>query len=83
MLPRLVKVWKWRWWILGGLVIVFVIGLLPWISTWLKSQFSCKTKWDFIEKIFIPVVPPATIGFGVWYLDKNAKDRESKRQIDG
>lgn len=71
---------KWRWLILGGLVFVSIIGCWPWITAWLKSQFPGKTKWDYIEKIFIPIAPPAAIGFGVWFLDKSAKDRECQRE---
>ena len=80
--PWLAKVWKWawkcRWLILIGLIAA-VIVCWPGITNWLKLQFPGKSKWDWIEKILIPIASPAAIGFGVYFLDKNAKDRESQR----
>jgi len=73
--------WKWRWWILAGLIAAAaVINWWPGIASWLKTQFPGKTKWDYIEKILIPIASPAVIGFGIWFLDKRAKDRENQRE---
>ena len=84
MRPWLTKVarwgWKWRWWILIGLLAATFIDSWPVITAWLKLQFPGKTKWDWIEKVLIPIAPPAAIGFGVWFLDRNAKDREAQRE---
>ena len=84
MRPRLTRfakwVWKWRWWILIGLLAATIIACWPRVTAWLKSLLPGKTKWDYIEKDLIPIAPPAAIGFGVWFLDKNAKDRESQRE---
>jgi uncharacterized protein YjbI with pentapeptide repeats len=79
----LAKIWKWawkcRWLILIGLIAAAVIVCWPGITNWLKLQLPGKSKWDWIEKILMPIAPPAAIGFGVFFLDKNAKDRESQR----
>jgi uncharacterized protein YjbI with pentapeptide repeats len=74
------RAWKLRWLVLGGLLVVVLIGWHSVIAGWLKMQFPGKTKWDYIEKLFIPIASPAAIGFGVWFLDKNAKVREAQRE---
>jgi hypothetical protein len=67
-------------------LILLVIGAAFFVITWpgisglLKSLFPGKTKWDYLEKILIPVAPPMAIGFGVWYLDKSSKNREKERE---
>ncbi|MFN7677886.1 MAG: hypothetical protein ACK5QW_04730 [Cyanobacteriota bacterium] len=78
------KIWnwanKWRWLILLVISVVFFVIAWPGISGLLKSLFPGKTKWDYLEKILIPVAPPVAIGFGVWYLDKSWKNREKERE---
>lgn len=61
-------------------ITIAVNSIAPWAVSWLKIQYYGKTKWDYLEKILIPVVPPMAIAFGVWFLDKNARSRERHRE---
>jgi uncharacterized protein YjbI with pentapeptide repeats len=82
--PWLVKIRKWvrksLWWVTGSLLILAVFTRWPGIAAWLKTQFPGKTTWDYIEKLLIPIASPTAIGLSVWYLDRNAKDRETQRE---
>jgi hypothetical protein len=84
--PIIAKIWKWRWqaWLLLlGAAIAFLVAYWSEIATFLKAQFPGKTRWDYIEKIIIPatvsIIPPVAIAYGVFFLDRNAKNRERER----
>jgi len=65
--------------ILAALVVIATNSISPTVVSWMKTQYPGRSKWDYLEKILIPVAPPLAIAFGVWYLEKSSKDREMIR----
>jgi uncharacterized protein YjbI with pentapeptide repeats len=72
-----------RFWLaLVAAVLIATAAHYPEIAALLKSIFPGKTKWDYLEKIFIPVFPPALVAAGIWWLNKRETARQEKRAED-
>lgn len=64
---------------MAALAVIATNSISPAVISWMKTQYPGRSKWDYLEKILIPVAPPLAIAFGVWYLEKSSKDREMIR----
>jgi hypothetical protein len=80
MQRSIARIRRLRWWGVLALILAAISFTWPDLLVWLKGQFPGKTKWDYLEKVIIPIAPPLAIAFGVWYLDNGAKNREKIRQ---
>jgi uncharacterized protein YjbI with pentapeptide repeats len=67
--------------LLLGFLIAVAIICWPRITDWVKSQFPGKTRWDFLERVIIPISSPAGIAFGIWWLNTKATSREEKMAL--
>jgi len=70
------------WFALVAAVLIATAAYYPELAALLKSIFPGKTKWDYLEKIFIPVFPPALVAVGIWWLNKRETARQEKRAED-
>ena len=66
---------------LGFLILVAII-YSPIVTNWVQLQFPGKTRWDFLERVIIPIGSPAGIAFAIWWLNSKATSREEKLALD-
>ena len=62
--------------VMAAWIVIATYSISPMVVSWMKTQYPGKSKWDYLEKILIPIASPLAIAFGVWYLEKSLKDRD-------
>jgi uncharacterized protein YjbI with pentapeptide repeats len=75
-------IWSFRSYILIVAIALLAIALLPDLKAWLKKEFPYKTRWDYLETIFVPVIPSTGAAFAIWWLNAKATARQEKYSQD-
>ena len=69
-----------NWSLRIGAVICNVLLIVTWprAISYLQTHFPGKTKWDFLERILIPVATPAGVAISIWWLNTRNSIRQEK-----
>ena len=67
------KIFEWRWWIIGVVVIGEILTLTAFVPDWPDiTGFDGKTVWDLLDLFIIPVA----LALVVYWLNRHSRKRE-------